>query len=120
MDGIDGADGVDGWTDGVNGWDRMGWGGGTGRTGGWMGWMGWMGWDGWMVGPLFFFGPYLENYYIIFLNYSRSLKTCFCTFFGIFAKKNQIVLFFKKFRPDRGLIFFRLFEHIFANFSKTT
>ena len=32
-----------------------------------MGWMGWMGWDG-VVGPLFFFGPYLQNYYIIFLN----------------------------------------------------
>ena len=29
---------------------------------------GWMGWDG-MVGQLFFFGPYLENYLIFFSNW---------------------------------------------------
>ena len=41
-----------------------------------MGWMGWdgMGWDG---RSTFFFGPYLKNYYIIFLNYLRSFRYLF-------------------------------------------
>ena len=32
-----------------------------------------MGWMGWMVGQLFFFCPYLENYYIFFFNCFSSL-----------------------------------------------
>ena len=49
---------------------------------GWMdGWMDGMGWDGMDGRSTFFFGPYLENYFIIFLNCSSSLKYMFLHIF---------------------------------------
>ena len=87
------------------------------------GWMGWMGWDGmgWMVGPLFFFGPYLENYFIIFLNFYSSFKYMFLQLFLEYSRKKIGMFFFSKnFAKIGGWFFFRLFEHKFANFSKTT
>merc|ERR1712155_87366 len=82
---------------------------------------GWMdGMDG-MVGPLFFFGPYLENYFIIFLNFYRSFKYMFPQLFLEYSRKKIGMFFFSKnFAKIGGWFFFRLFEHKFANFSKTT
>ena len=96
------------FTDGMDGmgWDEMGWDE--------------MGWDG-MVGPLFFFGPYLENYSIIFLNFFSSLKYVFLKFILEYSRKKIGMFFFSKnFAKIEGWFFFRLFEHKFANFSKTT
>ena len=78
-----------------------------------------MGWMGWSVH--FFFGPYLENYFIIFLNCFSSLKYMFQQFFLEYSRKKIGMFFFSKsFAKIGGWFFFRLFEHKFANFSKTT
>merc|ERR1711872_773690 len=83
-----------------------------------MGWMGWM--DG-MVGQLFFFYPYLENYYIFFLNCFSSLKYMFLhIFWNIRRKKNRNILFFKIFRQNHRPLFFQKCFQGFLNFSKTT
>ena len=67
--------------------------------------MGWDGWDG-MVGPLFFFGPYLENYFIIFLNFFSSLKYMFLHFFWNIREKKSECSFFQKISPKSGVGFF--------------
>ena len=86
-----------------------------------MGWDGWMDGMGWMVGPLFFFGPYLENYYIIFLNCFSSLKYMDLKYFLEYSRKKIGMFFFSKsFAKIGGWFFFWLSEHKFANFSKTT
>merc|ERR1711984_70320 len=82
-----------------------------------MGWDG-MGWNGWSVH--FFFSPYLENYFIIFLNCFSSLKYMFLHIFGIFAEKNRNILFFKIFRQNHQPLFSRKFFQGLLNFSKTT
>ena len=71
---------------------------------------GWMdGWDG-MVGPLFFFGPYLENYFIIFLNFFSSLKYMFLHFFLEYSQKKIGMFFFSKnFAKIGGWFFFSTF-----------
>ena len=79
------ADFFDGRMDGMDGWDGMG-----GRS-------------------TFFLAHILKTTTYFFLIISVPLNICFCTFFGIFAKKNRNVLFFKKFRQNRGLIFFSTF-----------
>ena len=87
---------------------------------GWMDGMGWdgMGWDG---RSTFFFGPYLENYFIIFLNFFSSLKYMFQRFILEYSRKKIGMFFFSKsFAKIGGGFFFRLSEHKFANFSKTT
>ena len=81
--------------------------------------------DGWMDGcdgrSTFFFGPYLENYFIIFLNFFSSLKYMFLHFILEYSRKKIGMFFFSKnFAKIGGWFFFRLFEHKFANFSKTT
>merc|ERR1712212_377301 len=64
------------------------------------------GWMGWMVAQLFFFGPYLENYFIIFLNCFSSLKYMFLhTFWNIRGKKSECS-FFQKASPKSGVGFF--------------
>ena len=88
---------------------------------GWDGWMGWDGMDGMDGRSTFFFGPYLENYLIIFLNCFSSLKYMFQQFFLEYSRKKIGMFFFSKsFAKIGGWFFFRLFEHKFANFSKTT
>ena len=72
----------------------------------WMdGWMdGWM--DRWMVAQLFLFGPYLENYLIIFLNCFSSLKYMFQQFFWNIRGKKSECSFFQKASPKSGVGFF--------------
>ena len=65
-----------------------------------------MGWDGWMVGPLFFFGPYLENYFIIFVNCFISLKYMFLHIFWNIRGKKSECSFFQKASPKSGVGFF--------------
>ena len=79
--------------------------------------MGWMGWDG-MVGPLFFFGPYLENYYIIFLNCSRSLKYLFLHIFLNIREKKSECSFFQKISSKSGVDFFFDFLNINSQISR--
>ena len=61
---------------------------------------------GWMVGPLFFFGPYLENYYIIFLNYFSSLKYMDLKYFLEYSRKKIGMFFFSKTSAKIGGRFF--------------
>ena len=77
--------------------------------------MGWM--DG-MVGPLFFFGPYLENYYIIFLNCSRSLKYLFLHIFWNIREKKSECSFFQKISSKSGVDFFFDFLNINSQISR--
>merc|ERR1712079_567292 len=81
--------------------------------------MGWMGWMGWSV-HFFFFGPYLENYYIIFFNCFSSLKYMDLHIFWNIRRKNRNILFFKIFRQNHHPLFFRKFFQGSLNFSKTT
>ena len=84
------------------------------------GWDGWDGWDG-MVGPLFFFGPYLENYFIIFLNFFSSLKYMFLQLFLEYSRKKIGMFFFSKyFAKINNHLFLENFYKDFSNFSKTT
>merc|ERR1712198_433121 len=80
------------------------------------GWMGWM--DGWSVH--FFFGPYLENYYVIFLNCFSSLKYMFLHIFWNILRKKSEYSFFQNIRPKSSTTFFRKFFQGFLNFSKAT
>ena len=71
-----------------------------------MGWDGMDGMDG-MVGQLFFFGPYLENYFIIFLNCFSSLKYMFQQLFLEYSRKKIGMFFFSKsFAKIGGWFFF--------------
>ena len=80
---------------------------------GWMGWMGWMGWDG-MVGQLFFFCPYLENYLILFHNCFRSfLIMFFHIFWNILRKKSECSLFQKMSPKSTPPFFAKMFTRIF-------
>ena len=83
---------------------------------------GWMdGMDGMDGRSTFFFGPYLENYYIIFLNCFSSLKYMDLKYFLEYSRKKIGMFFFSKsFAKIGGWFFFWLSEHKFANFSKTT
>merc|ERR1712212_924294 len=70
------------------------------------GWIdGWM--DGWDGRSTFFFGPYLENYFIIFLNCFSSLKYMFMHNFWNIRGKQSECLFFKIFRQNQRPPFFR-------------
>ena len=81
--------------------------------------MGWM--DGMDGRSTFFFSPYLENYFIIFLNCFSSLKYMFQQLFLEYSRKKIGMFFFSKsFAKIGGWFFFWLSEHKFANFSKTT
>merc|ERR1711872_953156 len=74
-----------------------------------------------MVSQLFFFCPYLENNYIFFLNCFSSLKYMFLhIFWNIRRKKIGIFFFFKIFRQNHRLLFFRKIFQGFLNFSKNT
>ena len=84
-----------------------------------MGWDG-MGWDGRTVGQLFFFGPYLENYLIIFHNGFRPPKYMFLhVFWNIRRKKIGMFYFSKNFAKIKNPLFFDIFFKNFPNFSKT-
>ena len=76
-----------------------------------------MGWDG-MVGPLFFFGPYLENYFIIFLNCFRSLKYLFLHIFWNIREKKSECSFFQKISSKSGVDFFFDFLNINLQISR--
>merc|ERR1712175_19128 len=78
------------------------------------GWMGWDGMDG-MVGQLFFFCPYLENYYIFFLNCFSSLKYMFLHIFWNIRRKKIGIFFFSKYFAKIIDHFF--FENFFKDFS---
>ena len=81
-----------------------------------MGWMGWMGWDG-MVGPLFFSGPYLENYFIIFVNCFSSLKyMCLHIFWNIGRKISECSIF-ENISPKSTTFFSKIFKRI-SQFSR--
>ena len=76
---------------------------------GWDGWDGMDGMDGmgWMDGrSTFFFGPYLENYFIIFLNCFSSLKYIFLHIFWNIRRKKSECSFFQKASPKSGVGFF--------------
>ena len=76
------------------------------------GWMGWDGWDG-MVGQLFFFCPYLENYYIFFLNCFSSLKYMFLHIFWNILRKKSEYSFFQNIWPKSSTTFFsKIFSRI--------
>ena len=77
-----------------------------------------MGWMGWMVGPLFFFGPYLENYFIIFLNCFRSLKYLFLHIFWNIREKKSECSFFQKISSKSGVDFFFDFLNINSQISR--
>ena len=78
-----------------------------GRMDGWMGWDG-MGWDGWSV-HFFFFCPYLENYFIIFLNCFSSLKYMFLHIFWNIRGKKSECSFFQNISPKSTTTFFSKF-----------
>merc|ERR1712030_197778 len=78
-----------------------------------------MGMDG-MVGRLFFFCTYLENYYIFFLNCFSSLKYMFLHIFWNIRRKKSEYSFFQNILPKSSTTFFRKFFQGFLNFSKTT
>ena len=69
--------------------------------------------DGWMDGmdgrSTFFFGPYLENYFIIFLNCFSSLKYMFLHIFWNIRGKKSECSFFQKISPKSGVGFFSTF-----------
>merc|ERR1712030_237708 len=81
---------------------------------GWMGWMGWVGWMGWSVN-FFFFCPYLENYYIFFLNCFSSLKYMFLHIFWNIRRKKIGIFFFSKYFAK--IIDYFFFENFFKDFS---
>ena len=73
--------------------------------------------DGWMDGmdgrSTFFFGPYLENYYIIFLNCFISLKYMFLHIFWNIRGKKSECSFFQNISPKSTTIFFsKIFSRI--------
>merc|ERR1712198_542201 len=78
-----------------------------------------MGWMGWSVN-FFFFAHILKTTIYFFLIVSVPSNICFCTSFGIFAEKNRNILFFKIFRQNHRLLFFRKIFQGFLNFSKNT
>ena len=87
---------TEGW-DGVDGMDGMG---------------GMDGMDG-MVGQLFFFCPYLENYYIFFLNCFSSLKYMFLHIFWNIRRKKSECSFFQNISPKSTTTFFsKIFTRI--------
>merc|ERR1712030_133313 len=73
-----------------------------------------MGGMGGMVGQLFFFCPYLENYYIFFLNCFSSLKYMFLHIFWNIRRKKSEYSFFQNISPKSSTLFFRNF---FKDFS---
>ena len=76
---------------------------------------------GWMVGQLFFFGPYLENYFILFHNCFRSfLMMFFHIIWNILKKKIGMFSFSKNFAKIKIPLFRENFCQNFSNFSKTT
>ena len=81
---------IDGW------WDGMGWGGRS----------------------TFFFGPYLENYFIIFLNCFRSLKYLFLHIFWNIREKKSECSFFQKISSKSGVDFFFDFLNINSQISR--
>ena len=83
-------------------------------TEGWDGVDGVDGVDG-MVGQLFFFCPYLENYYIFFLNCFSSLKYMFLHIFWNIRRKKIGIFFFSKYFAKIIDHFF--FENFFKDFS---
>ena len=69
------------------------------------------GWDGWSVH--FFFGPYLENYFIIFLNCFSSLKYMFLHIFWNILRKKSEYSFFQNISPKSSTTFFsKIFSRI--------
>ena len=80
------------------------------QTGGWMGWS----------GNFFFLAHISKTTRYFFQTGSYTFKMCFKIFFAKNSKNLKKIRFFKNFRQNRGLVFFRFFEHKFANFSKTT
>ena len=83
-------------------WRKVGWDG-----------MGWMGWMGWMVAQLFFFGPYLENYFILFHNCFRSfLMMFFHIIWNILKKKSECSLFQKISPKSKSPFFVKIFARI--------
>merc|ERR1712173_349736 len=77
---------------------------------------GWDGMDGMDGRSTFFFGPYLENYFIVFRNFFSSLKYMFLQLFLEYSRKKIGMFFFSKTFAKIGGWFFRLYEHKFANF----
>ena len=78
---------------------------------GWGGWdgMGWM--DGWSLN--YFFGPYLKNYFIFFLNYFISLKYMFLHIFWNIRRKKSECSFFQNISPKSTTTFFsKIFSRI--------
>merc|ERR1711872_705478 len=81
-------------------------------TEGWDGVDGVDGVDG-MVGQLFFFCPYLENYYIFFLNCFSSLKYMFLHIFWNIRRKKSEYSFFQNISPKSSTTFFsKIFSRI--------
>ena len=76
------------------------------------------GWDGMDGRSTFFFGPYLENYYIIFLNCSRSLKYLFLHIFWNIREKKSECSFFQKISSKSGVDFFFDFLNINSQISR--
>ena len=76
-----------------------------------------MGWDGW-DGRSTFFGPYLENYFIIFLNCFRSLKYLFLHIFWNIREKKSECSFFQKISSKSGVDFFLDFLNINSQISQ--
>merc|ERR1711923_425585 len=77
-----------------------------------------MGWGGWMVGPLFFFGPYLENYDIIFFNCFSSLKYMDLQIFWNIRRKKSEYSFFQNISPKSSPTFFSNFFSRISQFLK--
>ena len=72
-----------------------------------------VGWDG-MVGQLFFFCPYLQNYFILFHNCLRSyLIMFFHIFWNILRKKSECSLFQKISPKSTPPFFAKMFTRIF-------
>ena len=78
--------------------------------------MGWMGWDGMDGRSTFFFGPYLENYYIIFLNCFSSLKYMDLHIFWNVRRKKSECSFFKIFLQNQQPPFSRKFLQGFVEY----
>merc|ERR1712001_615734 len=72
---------------------------------------GWDGWDGWSVH--LFFCPYLENYYLIFLNCFSSLKYMDLHIFWNIRRKKSEYPFFQNISPKSSPTFFsKIFSRI--------
>ena len=78
---------------------------------------GWMDGMGWSV-HFFFSAPYLENYFIIFLNCSRSLKYLFLHIFWNIREKKSECSFFQKISSKSGVDFFFDFLNINSQISR--